>query len=61
MNVVQLIDRLRASPEFGAQVTEWRTLPARPARYDDLLRSGLASPAASLRWPARGRYTVPAE
>jgi DEAD/DEAH box helicase domain-containing protein len=33
MNVTQMVERLRASREFGAQVTEWRTLPARPARY----------------------------
>ena len=33
MNVVQLIERLRARPDFAANVTEWRTLPAVPARY----------------------------
>ncbi len=32
MNVAQVIDRLKADPEFCRNLTEWKTLPPRPAR-----------------------------
>ena len=35
MNVAQIVQRLRESPEFGDRVTTWRTLPPRPARHAD--------------------------
>lgn len=35
MNVAQIIDRLKADPEFINNLTAWRTIPPRPARYAD--------------------------
>jgi DEAD/DEAH box helicase domain-containing protein len=33
MNVAQIVDRLRGDAEFRRNLTEWKTLPDRPARY----------------------------
>ena len=33
MNVAQVLDRLTADAEFCSNLTEWRTIEARPARY----------------------------
>lgn len=33
MNVAQIIDRFKADASFRQNMTAWRTLPARPARY----------------------------
>jgi len=33
MNVAQVLDRLKRDPDFVNNLTEWRTEPARPARY----------------------------
>lgn len=33
MNVAQVLDRLKNDREFICNLTEWRTIPARPARY----------------------------
>ncbi|MBM3290500.1 MAG: DEAD/DEAH box helicase, partial [Candidatus Hydrogenedentes bacterium] len=33
MNVAQIIDRLKADASFRQNMTAWRTLPPRPARY----------------------------
>ena len=35
MNVAQVIDRLKADAEFSRNLTKWKTIPARPARYGD--------------------------
>jgi len=35
MNVAQIIDRLRNDGEFRHNLTAWRTVPARPARFAD--------------------------
>lgn len=35
MNVAQVIDRLKADPEFRRNLTTWKTIPPRPARYAD--------------------------
>ena len=48
MNVAQMIDRLRQDGDFRWNLTAWRTLPPRPAKYADFppevlpeLREGL--------------------
>lgn len=33
MNVAQAIDRLKSDPSFRLNLTAWKTIPARPARY----------------------------
>ncbi|HRK33027.1 MAG TPA: DEAD/DEAH box helicase [Candidatus Hydrogenedentes bacterium] len=33
MNVSQIVDRLKADPQFRQNLTSWKTMPARPARY----------------------------
>lgn len=33
MNVAQIIDRLKNDPKFRQNLTTWRTIPARPARF----------------------------
>lgn len=33
MNVAQIVDRLRADEQFKESLTQWHTVPARPARY----------------------------
>ena len=33
MNVAQVVERLKADPQFSRNLTTWHTVPARPARY----------------------------
>ncbi|MFP4499778.1 MAG: DEAD/DEAH box helicase [Candidatus Hydrogenedentota bacterium] len=33
MNAAQIIDRLRSDREFNRNLTQWKTIPARPARF----------------------------
>ncbi len=49
MNVAQVIDRLKADREFRSNLTEWRTIPARPARYADFPESMHPKLAEALR------------
>ena len=34
MNLQQLLERLRGTPDFMENVTHWETIPAREARYE---------------------------
>ena len=49
MNVAQVIDRLKADSEFRQNLTEWRTIPPRPARYGGFPDALHPKLAASLR------------
>jgi DEAD/DEAH box helicase domain-containing protein len=49
MNVAQIIDRLKADPEFINNLTVWKTIPPRPARYAEFPESLHPKLAEALR------------